>query len=676
MMGFLAPWFLTGLVAIGLPVYIHLLRRQTTTPRPVSSLMFFERGTQSSTRHRKLRYLLLFALRALLLLLLALAFANPFLRRSSAAASDRLLLVAVDNSFSMRAGTRLADAKREALEVLATRKPSQPAQVMALGGELQVLTLPIKDAGLLKAAVESIQSGDSHGNFGELGRGMRALVETVHTPIELHLFSDMQASNMPANFADMVMPVNVSLVLHPVAKATVPNWTVESVEAPGQLVDPKKARVLAVIAGHQTPAAARTVSLVINGAVVATKKVEVPADGRGTVTFESLDVPYGASRCEIRIDAADGFPADDTSSFAVKRADPERVLFVHQAGDSRSPLYFGAALAAAAQASFVLQPINAEQAADVDPTKYAFVVLSDVPSIPSILENSLLRDVQNGGSVLIAAGTSDARRQRIPIFGENVTDAHFYSRVSGFSTVGQVDAAHPAMKDSAGWADAKFYYASVVDPGHLRIVARLADGTPLLLDKQIGQGHVLLFTSGFENVTNDLPLHPTFVPFVDHAARYLSGEEGLSGARTVDSFVQLRSATNEAAARNQGTTVEIIGPDGKRPLSLQEEATVQSFQLTHAGFYQMRFASGRDALIAVNPDRRESGLDLMPNDVLTLWSGNGNPAASATQTAGAAVEQKNSAYSLWWWFMLLILIAAVAESLVASRHLGTQREEA
>jgi hypothetical protein len=675
-MGFLAPWFLAGLAAVGLPVYIHLLRRHTTTPRPVSSLMFFERGTQSSTRHRRLRYLLLFGLRALLLLLLALVFANPFLRRSSAAVSDRLLLVAIDNSFSMRAGTRLADAKREALEVLATRRLSQRAQVMTLGGELQVLTQPIQDAAALRAAVEGIQPGDSHGNFGELGRGLRALAETVHTPVDLHLFSDMQASNMPANFADMVMPGNVTLVLHPVVKATLPNWTVESVEAPGQLVDPKRARVLAVIAGHQTPAATRTVSLVINGAVAAMKKVEVPADGRATVVFESLDVPYGASRCEVKIDAADGFPADDGSSFAVKRTDPERVLFVHQAGDARSQLYFGAALAAAAQASFVLQPISVEQAADVDPTKYAFVVLSDVVSVPPILENTLLRGVQNGGSVLIAAGTSDAHRQRIPIFGESVVDAHFYSRVGGFSNVGQMDAAHPAIKDAAGWADAKFYYASVVDPGHSRVVARLADGTPLLLDKQIGQGRVLLFTSGFENVTNDLPLHPAFVPFVDHAARYLSGMEGLSSARTVDSFVQLRSSTNEAAAQNQGATVEIVGPDGKRPLSLQEESTVQSFQLARAGFYQMRFASGRDALIAVNPDRRESGLDLMPEDVLRLWSGNGGAGTAATRDANAmATGEKKSTYSLWWWIMLVILIAAATESIVASRYLGTQREE-
>src|SRR5580698_1972750 len=185
-MGFLAPWFLAGLAAIGLPIYIHLLLRHTTTPRPVSSLMFFERGTQSSTRHRRLRYLLLFALRALLVLLLALAFANPFIRRS-ASAGDRLFVVVIDNSFSMRAGTRLEDAKRQALELLSSRRPSQRGQIMSLGGELQILTQPIQDAGALRAAIEGIQPEDSHSNFGELGRGMRALAETVHTPIELHL---------------------------------------------------------------------------------------------------------------------------------------------------------------------------------------------------------------------------------------------------------------------------------------------------------------------------------------------------------------------------------------------------------------------------------------------------------------------------------------------------------
>ena len=93
-MGFLAPWFLIGAAAVALPLYLHLLRRHTTTLQPFSSLMFFERRTQSSIRHRRLRYLLLLSLRIFLLVLLALAFANPYLRRSSAGGSgDRVLLL-------------------------------------------------------------------------------------------------------------------------------------------------------------------------------------------------------------------------------------------------------------------------------------------------------------------------------------------------------------------------------------------------------------------------------------------------------------------------------------------------------------------------------------------------------------------------------------------------------
>ena len=61
-----------------------------------------------------MRYLLLLSLRLALLLLLALAFANPFINRSAASmAGDKLLLLVVDNSFSMRAASRLADAQRE-----------------------------------------------------------------------------------------------------------------------------------------------------------------------------------------------------------------------------------------------------------------------------------------------------------------------------------------------------------------------------------------------------------------------------------------------------------------------------------------------------------------------------------------------------------------------------------
>src|SRR4029077_6449252 len=111
-MGLFAPWFLAALAGGALPLYLHLLKRQKRPPKPVPSLMLYESRIVSSTKHRRLDHILLLSLRLLMLVLLILAFANPFVNRDSAAfSSNRLVLLVVDNSFSMRAGTRLADAK-------------------------------------------------------------------------------------------------------------------------------------------------------------------------------------------------------------------------------------------------------------------------------------------------------------------------------------------------------------------------------------------------------------------------------------------------------------------------------------------------------------------------------------------------------------------------------------
>jgi hypothetical protein len=678
-MGFLAPWFLGGLVALGVPVFVHLLRRHVTVPRPVGSLMFFERGIQSSTRHHRLKHLILFALRVALVLLVVLTFANPFVRRVAANTNGRLLLIVLDNSFSMRAGTRFADAKQRAITQLAAKPNSQRAQIMALGGQLQILTQPIPDTAQLHAALESIQPGDGHASFGDLGRAVRALAETVRMPIDVHLYSDMQRTAMPANFADLVLPANVTLALHPVANsAPVPNWTIESIDAPADLADPKdphRSRVRAVVAGFSTPAATKTVSLLVNGKTLATRRVDVPANGRATVEFAPLDVNYGFNRCELRLDGGDTLPADDASVFAVRRSDPERVLFVHAGADTRSTTYFGAALKAAAGASFVLQSVAQEQATDFDPSRFAFVVLSDSVSLPAIFEHALAQYVAKGGNVLIAIGTN-ARRAHIPVWNGDVNEAHDYARTGSAAAVGQVDFAHPALldehpgRDNGGWAETKVFYAAAVDPKGAHVAAQLSDGTPLVLDKQIGLGHVLLLASGLENLTNDFPLHPVFVAFVDHAARYLSGTERMGGARIVDSYVQLRPATNSAT--EQGG-VEAIGPDGRRLFSLTEARTAQTLRLDRAGFYQVRLANGHDMLIGVNPDRRESDLQPIAEDVQRLWSGSAGT-GSATETA-APVEEKYRPVSVWWYVMLLAFLTALAETAFASRYMGTQREE-
>src|SRR6267143_1379222 len=87
--GFLAPWFLAGLAAVGLPIWLHLLNQHKTTPLPFSPLMFF---------------------------------ARPCVNSATVASSGggKLLVVAIDNSFSMRQGDRLDRAKSEAVASLSS----------------------------------------------------------------------------------------------------------------------------------------------------------------------------------------------------------------------------------------------------------------------------------------------------------------------------------------------------------------------------------------------------------------------------------------------------------------------------------------------------------------------------------------------------------------------------
>jgi hypothetical protein len=59
---------------------------------------------------------------------------------------------------------------------------------------------------------------------------------------------------------------------------------------------------------------------------------------------------------------------------------------------------------------------------------------------------------------------------------------------------------------------------------------------------------------------------------------------------------------------------------------------------------------------------------------LALWQGKGDQTSQQASTPGSAAPNKTP-QTLWWYVMLFVLIFAVAESVLASRYLGTQREE-
>ena len=665
-MGLLSPWFLAGLAAIGLPVWLHLLRKHRSTPLPFSSLRFFERRIQSSIKHRRLQYLLLLALRMALLALLVLAFAKPYLKHGGGAAAGgrKLVVLAVDDSFSMRQGGRLESAREQAAQLAGRLAPGDSGQVVAFDSGVRTMSDATADPTALRAGIRVLEAGDARGSYAELARALRGMAQTARVPVEAHVFSDMQKSSLPPNFADLALDGGIRLVPHPVVNAAAANFTVESVRAPRRVYDQRKVHVEATVAGFGTAAAARRAALYLNGREIESHSVDVPAGGRATLEFTALEVPYGMNRCEIRIEPADSLPQDDRFYFSIERADPRPVLFVHEPGNTRALVYFRTALESAAQAAFQLEPAGADQTAHVNPARYAFVVLSDVASIPPAFEAALKEYVRGGGAVWVALGRMGGLRGRVPVSGDAVGEARYFGREGErFQTAAWLDAGHPAVARTGRWDDVRFFQAARVDPGAARVVARFADGTPLLLDHASGEGRVLVFASTLDNIGNDLPLHPAFVPFVERTSRYLGRLDDGPAGYTVDAYFDLRSGGEAGAA------AEVLGPDGKRALTLDEATRTRSFRLVRAGFYDIKHPDGRRELVAVNTDRRESDLEVIPAETLALWSGGGGTGAGA----GGAGEEPRPV-PLWWYAMLAALVLAAAESWWGNRHFSIGRE--
>jgi hypothetical protein len=567
----------------------------------------------------------------------------------------------------MQANGRLAEAKRMAKSVVAGLRPGQRAEVLAFGSRVQVMSEVTDDHSPLNAAIDSVEPSDAKTSFAELARSLRSISSSIHLPLHVHLYSDMQETGMPANFNDLKLNADIRLEPHPLESKPEPNFTVENVVAPRRVYGGGKTRVLATVAGFGNQKAARNVSLLLNGRVVETKTVDVPENGRGAVEFVSLEVPYGRNKGAVRVDAGDALPADDVFYFSVERADPRHALFVHEADNPRGLLYFKAALEASGQDAFEIDPATVEQTTNVNPSKYAFVVLSDVGSIPGGFESQLRDYVHAGGSVLIALGHTSVARTKVPVSGDRIAEARYSGREGPrFQTAAWLDSSHPSILKDNQWQDVKFYQAIQVDPGNARVVARLSDDTPLLMDQQVGDGHILVFASTFDNVANDFPLHASFVPFVEQTARYLGRLDQGPPSVQVGSFEELRDS------KEKGAAVDVLDAKGERVLSLAEATQAQNIQFTQAGFYDIRRPNGRNELVAVNSDRRESDLTPASAETLTLWqnTASGSPGASGTR------QSDRKRLSLWWYVMLAVLAVSVAESLLGNQHLSVDKEAA
>src|SRR5262245_18839651 len=138
---------LFGLLALGIPILIHLLLKRKQQRLRFSTIQFFQRLDEKASQKRKLRNLLLLAMRLLLFALLVFAFARPILPDRLVPGTDgppRQAVIVLDGSASMQAtdrdGSRWARAKDAASRIVASLRPDDRAALVSCATKATVVS--------------------------------------------------------------------------------------------------------------------------------------------------------------------------------------------------------------------------------------------------------------------------------------------------------------------------------------------------------------------------------------------------------------------------------------------------------------------------------------------------------------------------------------------------------
>jgi hypothetical protein len=254
-----------------------------------------------------------------------------------------------------------------------------------------------------------------------------------------------------------------------------------------------------------------------------------------------------------------------------------------------------------------------------------------------------------------------------PVLGEPINGTAYAGREGErFFSVADIDTGHPALASVERMEGVKFLQIAKVGSSNSQVLARLSDGSPLILQKRIGEGTVIAFTSSLDQASNDLALKPSYVPFIQQTIRYLGGGGAAQPVNvSVDSYVELRAGDGE-----KGVMAEVLDPAGQRALTVEEATSAPNFALRNEGFYEVKNAAGRRTLVAAHADRRESDLTPMDQDIRDLWSATGEsgqkeaPGGQQPTVSGTTTPRSLSAYIL-----VLLLGVAQAESVIANRYL-------
>src|SRR5581483_8668999 len=305
----------------------------------------------------------------------------------------------------------------------------------------------------------------------------------------------------------------------------------------------------------------------------------------------------------------------------------------------------------------------------------AVVILNDTMFPPAAGAGVLKRFVERGGGLLVVVGdhTTWPSGEADLLPGKLGAPVDRMSGRSG--TLGYIDYSHPIFEvfkapRSGDFSAAHFFEYRAIEPGpNDRVIARFDDGTPAAVERKIGAGRIVAWTSTLDDTWTDIAVKPVFLPLVHQLVRYLADYEQPVSWMTVGQVLDVNAKTHGRGDRL------VVTPSGQRITPAAASESGQGVvELGEQGFYELRPPAGASAAVrpepvAVNLDPAES--DLAPLDPTELVASVTGHATSATEGPAAAQEltreETERRQGLWWYFLLAGLTLLAAESAIENR---------
>jgi hypothetical protein len=663
-MGFLAPAFLLGLLALAVPVLIHLVHRERRETKPFPSLMFLKRVPHRSVRRRRIRQWLLLSLRSAALALLALAFAEPVLESAGRAravtggAVARVVLV--DRSYSMGYQDRWPRALQAARGVLGQARRGDRTGLVFFAETAEVAGALTDDRAVLDAALDGAELGWGGTRFAPaLKLGLRLLDESGLPKRELVLVSDFQSRALDG-LEEIRLPAGTELRSVNLSQGATHNRGITEVTLQRVYEGGRERVAVAARIARQGEGSGGVVpvTLELGGLEADRRSVELADESAVTVRFDPIPFPAAAQQAVVRL-AGDDLPQDDAFRFILAPGQDLGVLIVGRDGSRATEnLFLRRALAIGDRPRFDVRERMRSAVRPQDLASVGVVLLNDAAWPDGEAGRALHAFVNRGGGVLAALGARS---------GGSGDTAGLVDRSADWGgTIAFLDYQHPALElfrrpRSGDFASARFLrYRMLRPPDDSAVLARFDDGNPALVETRLGDGRVLLWTSSLDTLWNDLPLQPVFLPFLHRLVAHAAGYAERPAWRQVGDVLELPAL---AAGRWVG-----LNPLAERALRGGDGRFVR---LESAGFYELRPSGDEGAkaplIVAVNADPSESDLKAADPEEVT---GGLNHAGSAPLSAAAVAGDEPERSQDGWWFLLLAALAVLATETALSNRLS------